>query len=88
MMASSIEMICCFTQEILELRASLAAECNRRMEAEAARDQEYCCRLQAEASAAAANSAASAAREAVLAVEHRLRFASHQALKSPPFMLH
>ncbi len=78
----------CFSQEILELQASITAEYNRRREAEAARDQECCRRLQADTSAVAATSAAAAAREAVLAAERRLRSAGHQALLFPNFSFH
>ncbi len=67
----------------MELRASLAAERNRRVEAEAARDQEYCLRLKADASAVAAASASAAAQEAVLAAERRLRSGGHQVLQKP-----
>ena len=69
-------------QVVLELRASVAAERNRRVEAEAARDQECCRRLQADTSAVAATSAAAAARQAVLAAERRLRSGGQQALRT------
>jgi hypothetical protein len=74
------------TQEVLELRASVAAERNRRLEAESARDQENCRRLKADANAVAATSAAAAARDSVLAAERRLRSGGHQVQQHPLFI--